>query len=190
MKSIPCNRCDARCCRTYVVPLNGADIRRLSEHLRTPIHEWCVLEPLSEPIREYAYFSIRLKGEERFIPCLKRENGACTFLRRSNPRAACGIHDARPGMCRSYPITFCSGKAEHTDGCICPERWELDVGEDILFHNLYIQYNSSFADFKETTDLWERSRRQEHILTGRMSGDTAVDARIFLDFLSHRHCTR
>lgn len=186
VKSIPCERCDARCCRTYIVPLNGADIQRLSKHLGTPISDWCVLEPISEPIAEYSYFSIRLTGEERYIACLRRENDSCMFFQRSNLRAACSIHAARPGMCRSYPITFCNGKAEHTDGCICPERWTLDAGDEAVFSSLYIEYNASFADFKDITDLWERSYRNEYILTGRLSGNHEADSGAFLDFLAHR----
>lgn len=186
MRAIPCERCDARCCRTYVVPLNGRDLRRISEHLGTPFAEWCVLEPISAPIEEYAYFSIRLTGQERYVVCLKREDGACLFYRRSNPRAACGIHEARPGMCRSYPITFCSGKAEHTDGCVCPERWVLDSADEAAFSALYIEYNAAFADFKEITDLWEKSYRTEYIMAGRMTGDHEADSGVFLEFLMGR----
>lgn len=184
MKSIPCDRCDARCCRTYIVPLNGTDITRLSKHLGTPINEWCVLEPISAQIREYTYFSIRLTGESRYIVCLKRENGACIFFRRSNQRAACDIHEARPGMCRSYPITFCSGKAEHTDDCICPERWTLSSTDESFFSELYIQYNAAFADLKEITDIWDRIYRIRHINSGHMSGDYESDSTVFLEFLA------
>lgn len=186
MKSIPCERCDARCCRTYIVPLNGADILRLSKSLETSITDWCSLEPISEPIEEYSYFSIRLTGDERYVACLKRENDSCMFLQRSNLRTACGIHEARPGMCRSYPITFSSGKAEHTDGCICPERWLLDSADEALFSDLYIRYNADFADYKELTDLWNRSYRHEYILTERLTGDHDADTAAFLNFLTRR----
>ncbi len=182
MKTIPCERCDGRCCRTYIVPMNGIDIARISKHLGTPITEWCMLEPISEQIREYAYFSIRLTGETRYVVCLKRENGSCIFLHRSSLRAACGIHEARPGMCRSYPITYCSGSAEHTDGCVCPERWVLGSSDEAAFSELYIEYNAAFADFKEITDLWEKSYRSEYIMTG----DHETDSRAFLTFLAGR----
>jgi|GEM_PF-2404997 len=186
VKSMPCDRCDARCCRTYLVPLNGADIIRLSKYLATPIGEWCVMEPIRGAISEYAYFSIRLTGEERYIPCLKREDDSCIFFQRSSPRAACGIHEARPGMCRSYPITFSSGKAEHTDGCICQERWELEPDDELAFSELYMRYNADFADYKELTDLWERTYRQEYLLTGQLTGEHAADAALFLTFLTRR----
>lgn len=182
MKTTPCERCDSRCCRTYIVPLNGIDIVRISLHLGTPISEWCVLEPISEQISEYAYFSIRLTGETRYIVCLKRENGSCMFLQRSSLRAACGIYEARPGMCRSYPITYCAGSAEHTDGCICPERWALDFSDEAIFSRLYIEYNAAFADFKELTDLWERSYRSKDIMTGYYE----TDLQTFLTFLSRQ----
>ncbi len=186
VKSTPCERCDARCCRTYVVPLNGADIARLQAFLGSPLSEWCVLEPVSEGIQDYGYFSIRLSGEERYVVCLKREKGSCIFLRRSNLRAACSIHEARPGMCRSYPITFCSGKAEHTDDCICPERWVLNSSGETAFSKLYIDYNAAFADFKEITDLWEKSYRCEYIITGRMTADHETALQVFLEFLAGR----
>ncbi len=186
MKSIPCDRCDARCCRTYIVPINGVDIQRLAAFLSTPLDDWCTLEPLSPTIEEYGYFSFRLTGEGRFIVCIKRENGACVFFRRSTPHAACGIHDARPGMCRCYPVTFCSGKAEHTDGCICPERWELDKTDEAVFSELYVRYNAAFASFKEITDIWEKSYRNEYILSGRMTGDHKHDSTVFLEYLASR----
>ncbi|HNW34662.1 MAG TPA: YkgJ family cysteine cluster protein [Candidatus Ozemobacteraceae bacterium] len=189
MKSMPCGRCDARCCRTFLVPLNGADIIRLSRHLAVPIGEWCVLEPISDATTEYTYFSIRLTGEERYIPCLNRENGSCIFLQRSSLRAGCGIYEARPGMCRSYPITFSSGKAEYMDGCICPERWQLEPADESAFSELYMQYNAHFADYKEITDLWEQTSRQEYILTGQLTGDHAADEALFLNFLTRRLTT-
>ncbi|HEY9072081.1 MAG TPA: YkgJ family cysteine cluster protein [Candidatus Ozemobacteraceae bacterium] len=187
MMSLPCERCDARCCRSYIVPLNGADLTRLAGHLGLPPEEWCSLEPVSKNIEEYLYFSVRLAGPDRFVVCLRRgDNGACLFHRRSSPQAACGIHVARPGMCRSYPITFCSGKAEHTDGCICPERWQLDSPDEQVFSELYIRYNADFADYKELTDLWERSYRQEYLLSGRLTGDHDADAAAYLGFLAAR----
>jgi len=184
--SIPCERCDARCCRSYIVPINGADLGRLSGHLGASPEEWCVLEPLSKDIEEYNYFSVRLTGLDRYVVCLKRENGACLFHRRSSPHAACGIHPARPGMCRSYPITFCSGTAEHTDGCICPERWRLDAAGETAFSDLYVRYNADFADYKELTDLWERSYRSEYIMAGRLTGSHETDSAVFLGFLAAR----
>lgn len=116
----PCASCFGGCCRSFAVPLTGADILRIER--RMDLSFWQLACRWADPegaiSRNHApHFYFRDEPETPFVICLLQKKSvffpkttACRFLIEGQPDAEhslgvarCGIYDARPVACRAFP---------------------------------------------------------------------------------------
>jgi Fe-S-cluster containining protein len=124
----PCEGCHAGCCRTYAVPVTGADLLRIQSEQQLSFWEIaCRWEDLDGLIARdlFPHFFFADEPETPFTLCLRQEESAlfrgsnkCAFLKESPPDAAhplgtarCGIHPSRPGACRVFPTKLDSSNS-------------------------------------------------------------------------------
>ena len=116
----PCESCHAGCCRSFAVPLSGADILRIERDLGLDFWEfgcrWA--DPDGNIARGHApHFRFIDEPETPFVICLQHTDSQvfekttkCRFLMESHPDeehplgvARCGIYNSRPAACRAFP---------------------------------------------------------------------------------------
>ncbi|QDT18122.1 hypothetical protein CA12_42620 [Alienimonas californiensis] len=121
----PCDGCHAGCCRSFAVPVTGADVFRLTRETGRSFWEVACRWPDAEGkiSRRYApvlYFAD--DPQAATVLCLTHEPSAtlpgstkCRFLQETpptaeNPRGTgrCGVYGQRPASCRSFPLRFAS----------------------------------------------------------------------------------
>ena len=119
----PCEGCHGGCCRSFAVPVTGADVFRLTRATGRDFWEVACRWPDADGkiARKYApplYFAGDPGGPS--VLCLKHEASAalpgstkCRFLRETAPTAdrprgtgRCGVYGDRPAACRSFPTRF------------------------------------------------------------------------------------
>ncbi|QDU79363.1 Flagellin N-methylase [Polystyrenella longa] len=119
----PCDSCHGGCCRTFVIPLTGADIWKLERDLKKSFWEFACRweDPHGSIAQKYApHFHFQdepktpfviglIQSESTFIPRTTK----CQFLREGAPDeehplgvARCGIYNSRPSACRVFPTRF------------------------------------------------------------------------------------
>lgn len=118
-----CTTCHAGCCRTYVVPITGADILRImssTAHCFSDfVSRWA--DPEGAIARTYVpQFYFQDCPEMPFVIALRHEPSShfpgtmrCRFLVEGEQSsghplgiAQCGIYGDRPSACRAYPTRF------------------------------------------------------------------------------------
>ena len=119
----PCEDCHAGCCRSFVVPVSGADIMRIEHGLGLSFWDFvCRWEdPDGRIALNYApHFFFEDEPETQFVISLMhheseyfKETNRCRFLTEGAPdeehplgQARCGIYNYRPGACRVFPTKF------------------------------------------------------------------------------------
>lgn len=116
----PCQSCHAGCCRSFAVPLTGADIIRMERALDLSFWDFVCrwADPFGRIAREYApHFHFSDEPETPFVLCLMHEKSEqfpgttkCRFLQEGPPddehplgTGRCGIYEHRPAACRAFP---------------------------------------------------------------------------------------
>lgn len=119
----PCEGCHAGCCRSFAVPVTGADILRIQRNLQLSFWEFvCRWEdPTGKIARNYApHFRFADEPDTPFVICLSHSGSKnfpttskCAFLVEEAPTeevplgtAHCGIYENRPAACRAFPTKF------------------------------------------------------------------------------------
>jgi Fe-S-cluster containining protein len=119
----PCEDCHAGCCRSFAVPVSGADIMRIEYGLGLSFWDFvCRWEdPDGRIALNYApHFFFDDEPETQFVISLMhheseyfKETTRCRFLTEGAPdeehslgQARCGIYNFRPGACRVFPTKF------------------------------------------------------------------------------------
>jgi Fe-S-cluster containining protein len=119
----PCDGCHAGCCRSFAVPVTGADILRIGRGLGLSFWDFVCRwqDPQGKIARNYApHFHFADEPESPFVICLTHaasqifpETSKCQFLIEQPPTeiaplgtASCGIYDHRPSACRAFPTKF------------------------------------------------------------------------------------
>lgn len=119
----PCEGCHAGCCRSFAVPVNGADILRIQREHRLSFWDFvCRWEdPDGTIARNYApHFYFADEPDTPFAICLTHaasqnfpETSKCRFLIEDAPSdeaplgtARCSIYETRPSACRAFPAKF------------------------------------------------------------------------------------
>jgi Fe-S-cluster containining protein len=116
----PCESCHAGCCRSFAVPVSGADIlgieRQLGLNFWQFVCRWA--DPRGTIARDHApQFHFEDEPETPFVICLLQSESAfmsgtqkCRFLVECEPdghhplgQARCGIYRQRPATCRAFP---------------------------------------------------------------------------------------
>lgn len=118
-----CSGCHSGCCRSYVVPLSGADILRIERDLSLDFWQFaCRWEDRdgSIALRYAPHFHFADEPETPWVICLMQSESAifpgtqkCQFLRETPPdensplgTGVCGIYESRPSACRAFPTRF------------------------------------------------------------------------------------
>ena len=121
-----CSTCHAGCCRTYVVPLTGADIMQIASHTKLSFWDFVVrwADPQGKIALKYApHFRFRDDPQMPYVIALMQEESAqfpgtarCRFLVEGSQSSEhplgishCGIYAARPSACRVFPTKFDRG---------------------------------------------------------------------------------
>lgn len=117
----PCNTCHAGCCRSFAVPVTGADIIRIETELGLSFWDFVCrwADGNGNIARNTApHFHFSDEPETPFVICLKHVDSRhlsgttkCRFLEESPPDAEhplglarCGIYEHRPATCRAFPM--------------------------------------------------------------------------------------
>ncbi len=83
-----CRQC-AECCKKHpFVELSKNDIEALEQ--ATGLHHFVFTNRKGKAVEEY-FLSFQ-------------ENGDCFFLSENNAKYSCGVYEARPQVCRDYPL--------------------------------------------------------------------------------------
>jgi len=118
-----CATCHAGCCRSYVVPLTGADIQQIIAEQKLSFWDFACrwADPEGSIALKYApHFFFRDAPEIPYVISLIQEESRnfpgttkCRFLEEGRPApgqplgvAHCGNYAARPSACRVYPTKF------------------------------------------------------------------------------------
>jgi Fe-S-cluster containining protein len=118
-----CDSCHAGCCRTFAVPVTGADIIAIQKKLGLRFEEFIRRTPDPEGrISNGAvpHFSFDDSPKIPYVICLSHvpslfhaRSTKCRFLVECPPddefplgRARCGIYGVRPSACRVFPTKF------------------------------------------------------------------------------------
>lgn len=119
----PCQNCHAGCCRSFAIPVSGADIIRIEQRLDLSFWDFACrwADPEGSIAQKYApHFRFPDEPEIPFvITLLQRESDVfpetrcCTFLSEGEPDeqnqlgvSHCGIYESRPAACRVFPTKF------------------------------------------------------------------------------------
>lgn len=118
-----CESCHGGCCRSFAVPLTGADIIRVERSLGLDFWDFVCrwTDPNGSIARKYAPH-VRFSDDPHtdYVICLRHEESSylrgttkCRFLVECEPdqehplgTARCGIYAARPAACRAFPTKF------------------------------------------------------------------------------------
>lgn len=143
----PCATC-GRCCHSYVVPVSGEDIWRISTALRLSPAAYLVACPQKEPTPEG--FRLQRDGPTYFLALDKRgpfgRHRPCVFLvRLGGGHERCGIYTHRPIVCRTYPMQFRGGVISERSASLCPPNsWPAAVVQRPAWREQYLQQRQSF----------------------------------------------
>jgi len=116
----PCEGCHSGCCRSFAVPISGADILRIEREQNLQFWDFACRWADEEGLiaKNFApHFFFEDEPETPFAICLKYENSVtfpqqtkCLFLEetatsKEHPlgQARCKIYESRPSACRSFP---------------------------------------------------------------------------------------
>ena len=119
----PCENCHAGCCRSFAIPLSGADIIRLETGLGLTFWEFACrwADPEGIIAQKYApHLFFEDEPDTPFVIALLHDKSdyfdgttRCRFLDegapdRENPLGVskCGIYEHRPAACRVFPTKF------------------------------------------------------------------------------------
>lgn len=115
-----CDSCHAGCCRSFAVPITGADILRIERDRGLEFWEFACrwADPQGFIARKYApQFHFQDEPQTPFVICLIHAESAtfpsttkCRFLEETPPSeehprglGRCGIYSSRPSACRAFP---------------------------------------------------------------------------------------
>lgn len=118
-----CDSCHAGCCRTFAVPVTGADIVAIKRRLNLPYEEFIRRVPdHSGRLANGAvpHFAFDDTPAMPYVICLSQvpslfhaQSNKCRFLIECAPdeefplgRARCGAYGVRPSACRVFPTKF------------------------------------------------------------------------------------
>lgn len=118
-----CQDCHAGCCRSFAVPVTGADILRIERDLGLTFWDFVCRwsDPEGTIARRYApHFRFEDEPGTPFVIALQHtastsfpKTTKCQFLLEEPPseehalgRARCAIHPSRPSACRVFPTKF------------------------------------------------------------------------------------
>jgi len=121
-----CDSCHAGCCRSFAVPISGADILRLQNERNLSFWDFICrwADPEGDIARNHApQFRFSDEPQTPFVICLNHAESEsfpgttkCQFLMECLPdeehplgQGRCMVHDVRPSTCRAFPTKLSDG---------------------------------------------------------------------------------
>jgi len=154
----PCDACDARCCRTYVVPLTGEDAWRLSRGAGIPLHRLVACAAQHEPTA--AGFLLEPGGPTHDLVLAAQAchpMAPCLFLREEGGRGRCGAYEFRPRACRRFPAVRTAGGIASREGIVCPEgSWPAARMRGLSWRVALAREEREAALYAEVVADWNR----------------------------------
>jgi Fe-S-cluster containining protein len=153
----PCASCGV-CCRTYVVPVCGYDVWRISRGLQLDPSSFLVAWQEEEPGTD----GFRLEPDGPRFTLVRdkrswaRQRSACVFLM-SLPggQARCGIYGQRPVACRSYPMLLVNGGVVLRDDLMCPPgAWSTADVRDPAWRDALQQAAMQYDVYQVIVNHW------------------------------------
>ena len=158
----PCQTYHAGCCRSFVVPVTGADILRIERDLDLSFWDFACrwADPHNIIARNYVpHFHFSNEPQTCFVICLMHAESEflsgttkCRFLTEGVPnakhplgKARCGIYASRPTACRVFP-TKLNDTSDLTIIHDVPERGRTQ--EHPAYHLCHRQWEPSRFDAK------------------------------------------
>jgi len=119
----PCHNCQGACCRSYIVPVTGYDVWRISTSQRLAPESYLIAGHQSEensegflldPDGRPFFLALDKKGRfHRYQPCI-------FLLSLAGGQYRCGIYSHRPTACRVYPMAIDKGGVRLSTHALCP----------------------------------------------------------------------
>jgi Fe-S-cluster containining protein len=118
----PCSTCGL-CCRSYIVPVCGDDVWRISNRQRLAPEQFLIACPQQTPGADGFFlapggqaYGLALDKRGRFHP--KRP---CVFLvELAGGQSRCGVYDHRPVVCQAYPMSLRGTLVTQRADSLCP----------------------------------------------------------------------
>ncbi len=117
----PCDACDARCCRIYLVHLTGEDAWRIATFLDAPIESFAASLP--QAVRSGTGFVLEKDGpaHDLVLGTSPGPDRRCSFL---GEGGRCSIYRVRPRACSRFPARAEGGRVAAREGIACgPGAW-------------------------------------------------------------------
>jgi Fe-S-cluster containining protein len=157
VSSTPCASCGV-CCRSYVVPVCGFDVWRISREMQIDPSTFLVAWQEDEPGTD----GFRLEPEGPLFTLVldkrswSRQSSACVFLMRfPGGQDRCGIYGQRPVACRSYPMLLLNGGVVLRDDPLCPPgAWSSADAGDPAWRAALQQAAMQYDVYKVVVDRW------------------------------------
>jgi Fe-S-cluster containining protein len=153
----PCATCGV-CCRSYIVPVTGQDVWRISRHQRLAPDAFLVAirqaEERSDGFRLEPggpTHSLMLDKQGR----LKLEQSCVFLLHLAGGHDRCGIYEHRPVVCQAYPMVLAPRGVTLRERPLCPpDSWpEAELGKR-SWRRAVLRVTMQFDLYAEVTARW------------------------------------
>lgn len=142
MSNIPCNKCDAKCCKNYDVFVDIDDIKNFPDPSNYKIIEY------DKSFGNIPNFNLWINGiKKKSVICLNNPKKVCKFLKEDK----CSIYEDRPLICRIYPH-FLNNTMED----ICPVKWVLNSDQKKEINKNYDKLLVNFLSLETICDEWNK----------------------------------
>jgi Fe-S-cluster containining protein len=153
----PCATCGA-CCRSYIVPVCGYDVWRISTGQRLGPEQFLIPCPQDSPrsdgflleVGEPTY-GLALDKRGRFHP-----NQPCVFLvDLKGGQSRCGIYADRPVVCQAYPMTLRGHETVQFADALCPPgSWPEGAVRRPSWREAIARRTMHFAIYEDVVSRW------------------------------------
>ena len=184
-----CLDCHAGCCRSFAVPITGADVLRIERQLGLNFWQFACrwADPDGKIARKYApHFYFNDEPQTPFVLCLRHEASEfhpgttkCRFLMESEPtrdqprgQARCGAYASRPMACRAFPTKFnmtgelavihdvpAQGRENLPIYSLCPRQWKPEEIDPLQAPQDLAVAKYEMDFFRSMAAIWNRVPR-------------------------------
>jgi Fe-S-cluster containining protein len=162
--SDPCAACGL-CCRTYLVPVTGLDVWRISRGLGTEPADWLAAWPEGDPSPEGF---ILQSGGSSFRLVLQKQGSLtpgvpCIFLAPAGDGTSrCGIYAHRPETCRAYPmVKRPEGVVVHPEAVCPPNSWPDGRSQSLEWLPTINLLQSDLQTYRGVVAAWNQQVRSD-----------------------------
>ncbi len=151
MDTSTCLSCDGRCCLSHVVPVTGADVRRIRDATEASPDSFTDFVSVAD--LESTHHDVALDDGYHYL-VLKREDDACILL--ENDR--CSIHEYKPMLCRLYPFFHSEEKeVQVRSNPQCAKRTTPTQRERKEIRDLCNSYTEDLFAYNNFVEGWNKA---------------------------------